>query len=41
MNNNYDGFGKTKSKNGENMIEISVKILQDKQIPDFDMIEEI
>ncbi len=41
MTNNFSGFGKTKSKNGENLIEISVKIRKDSQIPDFDMIEEI
>ena len=41
MTTNFDGFGKTKSKNVENLIEISVKIRKDKQIPDFDMIEEI
>ena len=41
MTNNFSGFGKTKSKNGENLIEISVKIRKDSQIPDFDMIEKI
>ena len=41
MDINFDGFGKTKSQNGENTIEISVNIRKDRQIPDFDMIENL